>query len=214
MRSYYKTVMSFILLCSISLVSCDSTDNDPIMDKSEDKQKVLDMFINEGFLLVNSDSIEPDLHLSIQDAESYLTARKEYIASLREMLAHISRSSMTPVDLGYMRSGNRGIYHCEYKGVVVEFYGSPNMSNDAHLDNDAIEVYVTGPSWPFSTSSTKINHQVVWTSGYNHVFVQVFDKVTIEIEGITVYQNAKLMDLIFVLDIPGGRATVKEEQIK
>ncbi len=55
---------------------------------------------------------------------------------------------------------------------------------------------------------------VVWTSGYNHVFVQVFDKVTIEIEGFTVYQNVKLMDLVFVLDIPGGRATVKEEQIK
>lgn len=55
---------------------------------------------------------------------------------------------------------------------------------------------------------------VVWTSGYNHVFVQVFDKVTIEIEGITVYQKAKLMDLIFVLDIPGERAIVKEEEIK
>ncbi|MDE6824991.1 MAG: hypothetical protein K2J27_09780 [Duncaniella sp.] len=180
------------------------------MDKSEDKQKVLDMFINEGFLPVNSDSIEPDLHLSIQDVESYLTARKEYIASLKEKLT-LSRSSMARVDLGYMRSGNRGIYHCEYKGVVVQFYGSPNMSNDAYLNNDAIDVYVTGPSWPFSTSSTEIKHQVVWTSGYNHVFVQVFDKVTIEIEGFTVYQNAKLMDLVFVLDIPGGRATVKEE---
>ena len=59
---------------------------------------------------------------------------------------------------------------------------------------------------------------VVWTSGYNHLFVQIFDRTTIEIEGITVYQNAnyqnaKLMDLVFVLDIPGGRATVKEAQI-
>lgn len=214
MRFYYKILMSFIVLCSISLVSCDSTDNDPMMDKSEDKQKVLDMFINEGFLLVDSDSIEPDLHLSIQDVESYLTARKEYVASLREKLTHISRSSMAQVKLEFMRSGNEGIYHCEYKGVVVQFYGSPNMSNDAHLTNDAIDVYVTGHSWPFSTSLTEIKHNVVWTSGYNHLFVQIFDRTTIEIEGITVYQKAKLMDLTFVLDIHRGRATVKEEEIK
>lgn len=211
MKKLYSKVCINILM--FFLVACNTQEEPIQMNDSADSQSVIDMFVDEGFIITDDiDKYKPDYKLSVDEAKAFLSDWKVFPNIPNN---ETTRSTMSSVPLKFRSiGGGIGIYDFEYKGIAVQFKGSPNMSNNVRLQNDAIAIFAVGSSFPLTQSDIVIKHEVTLASGYNHLFVYAYQKVTLEIEGVTLYQNRRLIDVVFVIDFASMKVIANEDIIK
>lgn len=213
MKSFPKLTLVIECLLLGFLASCSSNEEPAVPTTQSEKQQIIDMFTAEGFVVVeNDENVKPDYVLSSENAEEFLAKWKEAKNSIKANSETLSRTTKATIPWHKTITGTIAQYSFEYKGINVYFEAAANMPSNAKIDRDNVRVYFTYTSYPLTETEVDIKSMITWASGYNHIFVDVYAKITLNFQGVTLYQGTKLVNVIFVVDFAQEKVFVKQDK--
>ena len=217
MKTKTISTIALNLMLLILITSCDN-DSAPLCPTNPPDQEInndiIQDFIDAGFKIVTPhDSLPPPKRFSSSlEASRYL----EQIKAEQESIANIKNTSraVSHVDLKFDRVGDHYLYYFKYKGLYVEINGGKGLTNDHSIIEEKIHILFNGTALPTTKHEDFVSYCFVYHSqGYNHITITITSKRTVEINGVTLYQNQQIVGLICTIDFEKSIVRISERDI-
>lgn len=200
------------ILCG-SFASC-STEDEPQVDLSTEQQRVIDMFLAEGFVAVeNGENVESE-ELSLEEAEEFLAQWKETMLSIKANTKNQSRANNdaynTRVNLYKSGSERWVLYEIHYDCIDIYLWGENYMRNFDKIDPENVDIVADLNSFIVHQDCVSTLGKVFWEEGFNKIRVSLIIEKTLTVAGITWYQGTKYKNVLFKLDFSTMKVDVTD----
>lgn len=195
-------MLTCIILCG-SFASC-STEDEPQVDLSTEQQRVIDMFLAEGFVVVENDGNVKSEELSLEEAEAFLAQWKETMLSIKAKTKNLSRtynnSSATCVPLYKSGSAQIVLYEIFYDCFHIYIWGENYMQNSDRIDPENVGVEADLSSFLIHESCISSAWETFWEDEFNKIKASLTIEKTVTIAGLTLYQGTKFRNALFTIN--------------
>lgn len=216
-KTIHSIVLTLVLLFIIT--SCDNNFEPPYIanpSEQEISNDIIQDFIDAGFEIVTpQDSLPiPKRFSSNLEASKYLAQIKALQDSIAN-IKNISRGATAMVRLNFDMVGSHTLCYFTYKGLYVEIKGGEKMSNAHKIEENEVHILFCGTALPITKHEDFVGCCFLYYSqGYNHITITITAKRTVEINGVTLYQNQQIVGLICTINFSKAVVRIAERDIK